>query len=202
MRPIVFALGLLFIGSAAAGPSTPPSLSAPGSAPQLQFPDQIVRQGVDRLIGFLVGSTEPTPAGILTFVESQIAPYFDFDYMARWVAGPSARNLDAGQRERLIQKLRALFLTALANNLGSFRRPLPEVRVYSARGGRSAKETLVPVRVIIPAAQVMRLGFRFYWTGRSWKMFDVSANGASAVAYYRRYFSEEIRRHGLEAALQ
>ena len=182
--------------------STPAQLPAPLDAQQPLSADQIVRRGVDRLIGFLVGSPDPTPENILTFVDSQIAPYFDFAYMAGWVAGPSARRLDEEQRTRLTQKLRALFLTALAQNLGSFRRPLPEVRVYSTRRGGSATEALVPVRVFAPTGQVMRLDFRFYWSGQGWKIFDVAANGASAVAFYRRYFSEEIRRRGLEAALR
>ena len=35
-----------------------------------------------------------------------------------------------------------------------------------------------------------RLNFRFYWNDQGWRIFDVSANGASAVAYYRSYFGE------------
>ncbi|RKZ36806.1 MAG: ABC transporter substrate-binding protein, partial [Gammaproteobacteria bacterium] len=41
--------------------------------------------------------------------------------------------------------------------------------------------------------------FRFYRSPRGWRIFDVSANGASAVTFYRQYFSRQVRRFGLQA---
>ena len=40
-----------------------------------------------------------------------------------------------------------------------------------------------------------------YWNEQGWRIFDVSANGASAVAYYRTYFGEMFRRYGPDAVL-
>jgi len=56
--------------------------------------------------------------------------------------------------------------------------------------------------VVSPNGMYSGLNFRFYWNEQGWRIFDVSANGASAVAYYRSYFGEMFRRHGPDAVLQ
>ena len=53
---------------------------------------------------------------------------------------------------------------------------------------------MVPARVIFASGFAARLEFRFYWSGTAWRIFDVAANGASAVAYYRRYFRDVLER--------
>lgn len=171
-------------------------------APLPATPDQLLRQGMDRLTGFLIGAVNPTPAALVTFLDHQVAPYFDFEYMARWAAGSLYRRLTPEQNQRLAQKLRHLFLDALARNLGTFARPLPRIDIFPTRPGRSGNEATVDARVITDSGLMVQLEFRFYWSEHGWKIYDVSANGASAVAFYRGYFSTLIRRHGPEAALR
>ena len=120
--------------------------------------------------------------------------------MARWAAGPLHHRLDEQQRGALAVKLQTLFLGALARNLGTIERPLPRVDVFPARPGQSMSDAVVYARVWRPSGQT-RLEFRFYWTGSEWKVYDAAANGASAVAYYRRYFSTMLRHHGPDAIL-
>lgn len=203
MRAILF---VLFLGLAptviaqsyAPGRSAPP----PAYAPLPATPDQLLRQGMDRLTGFLIGAGNPSPAALVTFLDHEVAPYFDFEYMARWAAGSLYRRLTPEQNQRLAQKLKHLFLDALARNLGTFARPLPRIDVFPARAGRSGNEATVDARVITDSGLVVQFEFRFYWSDGDWKIYDVSANGASAVAFYRGYFSTLIRRYGPEAALR
>jgi phospholipid transport system substrate-binding protein len=162
-------------------------------------PAQVLTRGIDRLTGFLIGVGEPTPEATLKFLEAEIAPHFDFAYMSAWAAGPYHHRLDAEQRARFAERLKTLFLGALARNLGSFSRPLPRIDVYRPRPGRSSRETVVPARVIFASGFAARLEFRFYWSGTAWRIFDVAANGASAVAYYRRYFRDALERLGTES---
>ncbi|HEY5700588.1 MAG TPA: ABC transporter substrate-binding protein [Gammaproteobacteria bacterium] len=203
MRAILF---VLFLGLAptviaqsyAPGRGSPP----PAYAPLPATPDQLLRQGMDRLTGFLIGAGNPSPAALVTFLDHEVAPYFDFEYMARWAAGSLYRRLTPEQNQRLAQKLKHLFLDALARNLGTFARPLPRIDVFPARAGRSGNEATVDARVITDSGLVVQFEFRFYWSDGDWKIYDVSANGASAVAFYRGYFSTLIRRYGPEAALR
>jgi len=169
------------------------------SQPLAAGPAQVLTRGIDRLTGFLIGSREPTPEATLKFLEAEIAPHFDFAYMSAWAAGPYHHRLDAEQKARLSERLKQLFLGALARNLGSFSQPLPRIDVYRPRPGRSSRETVVPARVIFASGFAARLEFRFYWSGTAWRIFDVAANGASAVAYYRRYFRDVLERLGPES---
>jgi phospholipid transport system substrate-binding protein len=36
------------------------------------------------------------------------------------------------------------------------------------------------------------IDFRFYQSNEGWKIFDVTANGNSALAYYRQYFNRQM----------
>ena len=171
-------------------------------APLPQSPDQLLRQGVDRLTGFLIGAGNPSPMALRTFLGHEVAPYFDFAYMARFAAGPLYRRMTADQHQRLNAKIENIFLDALARNLGTYARPLPRIDIYPARAGRAGNDASVIARVVTDAGLVVNLEFRWYWNDGGWKIFDVSANGASALLFYRGYFSTLIRRYGPEAALR
>lgn len=204
MRSVLAAAFVLVCAQSFAQPGYGPGdpFYEPGYVPAPATPDQVVRSGIDRLSGFLQGAQNPSPAAIRGFLEREIAPSFDFAYMARWAAGPMYRRLSAAQRARMTQVLEDLFLAALAKNLGSYARPVPRVDVYPARASADGTQAMVHARVVGAGGMLARLSFRFYWDERGWRIFDVSANGASAVAYYRTYFSEMFRRYGPESVLR
>ncbi len=178
------------------------ALYEPDYTPVPATPDQVVRRGVDRLTGFLMGAQNPPPGAIRGFLDREIAPSFDFPYMARWAAGPMYRRLSPAQRARMTVLLKDLFLSALAKNLGTYARPLPRFDVYPARATANGSQATVHTRVTTANGMFSGMDFRFYWNEQGWRIFDVSANGASAVAYYRSYFREMFRRYGPEAVLR
>ncbi len=178
------------------------ALYEPRYTPAPATPDQVVRRGVDRLTGFLMGAQNPPPQAIRAFLDREIAPSFDFTYMARWAAGPMYRRLDPAQNARMTVMLKDLFLSALAKNLGTYARPLPRFDVYPARTTANGSQATVHTRVTTANGMFSGMDFRFYWNEQGWRIFDVSANGASAVAYYRTYFREMFRRYGPEAVLR
>ena len=200
-RGLALALLLLALGpgmSTTAVARDPADLSGYGSALPSSGPAQVLARSFERLTGFLIGVPDPTPEAVSAFLADELAPHVDFAYMAAWAAGRHHRQLDAEQRARLTEGLRQLFLEALARNLGRFGTPRPRIDIYRPRPGRSAGETVVPVRVASPSGGTARLGFRFYWAGGTWRIFDVTANGASALAYYRRHFEDILERSGSE----
>ncbi len=195
------ALALALVCSAGSAQAQPPYRSgAPLGSSWPATPEQIVRSGIDRLTGFLIGVPQVTPDNLGVFLGHEIAPLFDFHYMARWAAGSYWRRLDAEQRALLGARLADLFLDALARNLGTYSEPLPYIEVFPARraGNREAR---VLARVTGARGLRVRLEFRLYWDSSRWRIFDVAANGASAVAYYRGHFRDLLRRKG-PAALQ
>ena len=128
MKQTLVALAMLLC---AAGAAAQTALSVQPAGAPVPTPDQVVRQGIDRLTGFLIGARDAEPEVIRDFLNHEIAPAFDFAYMARWAAGPLYRRMNTTQHARLTDKLRELFLAALARNLGSYARPLPHIDVLS-----------------------------------------------------------------------
>lgn len=173
----------------------------PGDAEQNAFsteqgPEQSLREGMDRLANFLGSTRNPTPVRVRAFLNQEIAPNFDFVYMARWAAGPMYRRLTDQQKDAFTARVTDLFLGALARNLGAYTLPLPHVEVHPARQGRASNEAIIRTEVIPLDGYAIELDFRYYLTGAGWRIYDVSANGASAIAYYRGYFTKLLRRHG------
>ncbi len=192
-------LALLFMGITAAHAA--PYYPYPGQVQRTETPlraespDQILRQGIDRLKGFLARGGKASVRETRGFLDAEISHYFDFPYMARWSVGPMYRRMDDEQRVRFTQQLKGMFLSALARNLGTYSGTSPRIDIYQPRFKRYSKEVTVNVRVTPQNGYPIRLKFRFYRSSEGWKVFDVTANGISAVAYYRKYFGSKSRRY-------
>jgi phospholipid transport system substrate-binding protein len=152
-------------------------------------PSQVLRQGIGKLLKFMRQPERPSQQAIATFLQHEIAPYFDFAFMSTWVAGPMNRRMNDAQRAELALAVEQLLLSTLANRLASYRNQ--DVRFYPPR---QAGENEVKVRVAILQANgyPANLDFRFYRSKDGWKVFDVAANGSSALSYYRQHFSRRM----------
>lgn len=159
--------------------------------PELSEPELVLREGLEKLRIYIVKRDQVSEEQALKFVEAEIAPYFDFAYMAQWAAGSNWRYMNSGDKGELTEKVSAMFLKSLARNLGGYGDP--EVTIRAARQG--SNEVKIPV-VVTPRNSRgvnVTLTFRFYRSERGWKIFDVTANNTSAVMYYRRVFSQQLR---------
>ena len=152
-------------------------------------PGQVLQEGIGKLLKFMRQSERPNQRTIAVFLQNEIAPYFDFAYMSAWVAGPMSRNMNDQQRAELAQSVERLLLGTLAERLASYQNQ--DVRFYPPR---RVGENEVKVRIAILQANgyPANLDFRFYRSSAGWKVFDVAANGSSALSYYRQYFSRQL----------
>ncbi len=159
--------------------------------PQQQVgPKQVLREGVGKLITFMGQPDRPDAVRIQAFLDAEIAPYFDFDYMTQWVAGRQYRTMNAAQRGQMKNQLEATFLGALAKRLGGYSNQ--KIQVLRARRGRG-NEVTVGVGILQPGGYPAKMDFRFYRSNEGWKVFDVAANGSSALVYYRQQFKRSLR---------
>jgi len=196
-------LALVVSVDAAAQSSTEDASSRHDDFPPAPLePDQIVSHGIHRLSEFLSRTDVPDADAIRVFLDREISSDFDFAYMTKWATGSFHRRMSAEQQTAVTVHLKNTFLTALARNLGSFATPAPDIEVFPASQGRTRNEIAVLARVTLNESFVLPLEFRFYWSPDGWKIFDVAANGTSAVAYYRRYYTETLRRHGPDAFIE
>jgi phospholipid transport system substrate-binding protein len=151
-------------------------------------PDILLREGITKLLRFLRTTENPRPQQISAFLEHEVAPYFDFLYMATWAAGPMGRQMNDQQRMELAQQIKEMLLGTLAKRLASYDNQ--DVRFFRPRRVGD-NEVKVRVGILGSEGYPAALDFRFYRSDTGWKVFDVSANGNSALAFYRRYLANQ-----------
>ncbi|MCU0833273.1 MAG: ABC transporter substrate-binding protein [Chromatiaceae bacterium] len=191
--PVVL-VSLLALGSTAqAQPPYPygPGAYGPGSYPSARpaLPGKeaadTLREGMDKLLAFLGQEEKPNKLQVAAFLDRDIAPYFDFDYMAKWVAGPAYSSMGEAQRKAMAANLEARFLSALAAELAKYEgQQVRYLRPRITRGGSAS----VGVGILRPGTYPSKIEFRMYKADDGWKVYDVVANGRSAAAFYRVQF--------------
>lgn len=166
----------------------------PGQQNQMLGPQQTIQQGVERLRAFIDTNMTSNPAGINSFLQQQIAPYFDFDAMTRLVLGPLDYQLTTKQRYAVRIMIRNHFLQALASNLANYRGG--QIDYMNVSGNLGYGRVRVRLRIYRPGLYPMGIELRIARTNAGWKIYDVAANGISAVAHYRNYIQSVILRSG------
>jgi phospholipid transport system substrate-binding protein len=187
MLPLIGLLGLGGVAQAQMpqygyGPS--PYRAAPRANPTTEAAG-VLREGMDKLIEFLAQDERPNKLQVAAFLDKEIAPYFDFAYMAKWVAGPGYARMSGDEREALAAKLEARFLGTLAKKLAQYEGQ--QVRYLRPRLARRGSVN-VPVGILRPGSYPSKLEFRMYRSKDGWKVYDVAANGRSVSSYYRLQF--------------
>ncbi|MCP5405927.1 MAG: ABC transporter substrate-binding protein [Chromatiaceae bacterium] len=190
---ILFFLAVGFSGQVFSQPYYPEGIMPFAIPRQAQVPGPavILKQGLRRLMAFAGSDPKPGRAQAEAFLEREIAPYFDFAYMASWAAGDRIwQRMGAAQKDELVDYIKQDFLTTLATRLTGFGGQ--QVQVSHPRRV-SENEVMVGLSILNPQTYPARLNFRFYRAEDGWKVFDVSANGSSAVMHYRNQFRQMMR---------
>ncbi|MFB1490484.1 MULTISPECIES: ABC transporter substrate-binding protein [unclassified Thiocapsa] len=144
-----------------------------------------LKEGMDKLLGFLALKDVPNRLQVAAFLDREIAPYFDFDQMARWVAGPASGGMSAEDKKALSARLEADFLGTLASRLMDYQGQ--QIRMLPPRMGPRG-DVSVNVALVRAQGYPSKLEFRMYNSPTGWRVYDVVANGQSAAAYYRVQF--------------
>ena len=169
---------------------------APGAAPARTAPAQrpgseaveTLKAGMDKLLAYLGQKDAPNKLQAAAFLDREIAPYFDFAYMAQWVAGPAWAGMSEEDRKAMTANIEASFLSSLATQMAKY--DGQQVRYMRPRPG-PAGSIKVPVGILRPGAYPATMTFRTYRSGDGWKVYDVEANGRSVAAYYRTQFNRQ-----------
>ena len=144
-----------------------------------------LKEGMDKLLEFMGQEELPNKLQVAAFLDKEIAPYFDFDYMAKWVAGPAYGRMSPEQRKAMASRLEASFLSGLSTQLASYKGQ--QVRILRPRMGPRGAVS-VNVGILRPGSYPSKLQFRMYKAKDGWKVYDVVASGRSAASYYRVQF--------------
>jgi phospholipid transport system substrate-binding protein len=168
------------------GPAVAPARQAPAQQPGAEAA-ATVKAGMDKLLDFLGQRDAPNKLQAAAFLDREIAPYFDFAYMAQWVAGPAWADKKEEERKALAATIESSLLSTLASQMARY--DGQQVRYLRPRPGPSGS-VKVPVAILRPGAYPANLTFRTYRSADGWKVYDVEANGRSVAAYYRTQMSK------------
>lgn len=197
-RIAVLLFGLLMMQGVQAAPGYS------GQYPQqessgLAQPAMVLRKGIETLTGYLDNNQGIQPGQLRQFLEQEIAPYFDFQRMAYWAAGPLNRYFTPEQRQRFNYLLKERFLAAMVEQLTSYHHT--QLQYLRPRGSVAAGDVVLSVRIFGDNTYPVQLDFRLYRAEAGWKVYDVIANGNSAISYYRNEFSMMAGRYGIPGLL-
>jgi len=188
-------VGALFVGVAQAvpqyGPGPAPYMRAAPEQPRAGNPAVAVRAGLDKLMGFLGGGERPGAAALTEFLNTEIAPFFDFEHMARSAGGRLFERMSADEQNALVAEVKRSFLHKMAQKLAAYDRQ--QVRIMTPRAGNDGRTARVSVAILNPGGYPTRLDFRMYRARHQWRVFDVAANGQSAIVHYRTQMMRQVQ---------
>ncbi len=189
-----------YYGSAPGYGSGPGAMTYPGrpgvgpygrrGAPTASGPAAEFKRGMKQMLSFLQGSPSPSPEQLAGFVENKLAPYFDFEYMAKTAAGPRYSAMGAKGKAEMTERLKRSFLTVMTAKLVNYGGQ--GMQFISTRTNPDGRTATVNVAIANPGRYPARLTFRMYRGKQGWKVYDVAANGQSAIVHYRRQFSQSM----------
>jgi len=187
--------GILLAGGAQAvpqyGPMPGPGLGPQMEAPQLAGPARALRDGVDKLLAYLRAGEKPAAEELSRFLDTEIAPYFDFEYMAESAGGRLYEQLDTEDQKAMVQQIKHSFLNKMAEKLGAYDNQ--EVRFLPPRGGSDGRTAQLSLAILNAGSYPARLDFRVYRAGDKWLVYDVAANGRSAIVHYRNQLMRQVQ---------
>lgn len=148
-------------------------------------PAALLREGVEKLTQILEG--RPNRAALTSYIDSEVAPWFDFNYMAAWAAGRRFQYMNETQQDELVSRIKQSFLDKMVQKLSRY--GAQRALFLPALADGPGQMTL-PVSIENPGGYPSHLEFHMRQTDKGWKVIDVSANGMSALLHYRQVVNE------------
>jgi len=163
-------------------------------------PVEMLEYSIKKVLDFLARPKDVSLEQITFFLKQEITPHFDFEYMARWVAGRHYRLMSPEQQQEFTQTFSELFITTFVQKLSNYQKYPPIVSNFRSKR-TSENEALASAKILRENGGSIQVDFKFIRTQRGWKVIDVKANGVSALFYYRNFFNDQIRRRNQQRAV-
>ena len=164
-------LATLLIGGPQAvaqyGPGPMPYPGGSAGSTQAEGAALVLREGMDKLVGFLGAEESPAPEALARFLNDEIAPFFDFEYMAESAGGRLYQQLDEQEQQAMVEDVKRTFLITMAEKLAAYDNQ--QVRFLPSREGYDGRTAQVSVAILNPGSYPARLDFRLYRDADDWR---------------------------------
>ncbi|MBF0217935.1 MAG: ABC transporter substrate-binding protein [Gammaproteobacteria bacterium] len=165
-------------------------------AAEVSEPARILQGGITAITQFT--QQQGDAAQLREFLTREVLPQFDFAQMASLAAGPLRRQLDPAQQQRLITLISEEFTETMVSRLATLHQS--EITYLPPKEDRHGMVTLA-LRANSQNRPPIVVAFKLHRTAKGWKIFDVAANGANAVGYFREKIAQEVRAGGINKLL-
>lgn len=159
--------------------------------PIQSHPGVVLRDGIEKVLAFLEGGGAANRDRLVSFVDRELAGYFDFVSMSRSSMGLQLRYMNPEQRAAAVARLRTMFLEALVRQLADYE--VGRIEYLRPRGNPYSNEMILGMQSFPRSGFPQQLDFYFHRGRDGWKVYDVAANGLRATSVYREYFARELR---------
>ncbi len=165
-------------------------------------PAKLVQDTSETVRAILVKENGTNTDAVRTEVQQVIYPRFDFNRMTALAVGKHWKQATPEQKTALSDEFRTLLTRTYFSTMLRYRDAALNVKpdVLLANEGKEA--TVKSDVVVGNAQQPVQIDYVLYNTDESWKVFNVSVEGASLVTVYRNQFGEEISKGGLDGLIQ
>jgi len=173
----------------AAAAGTPPTQQQEA---KMLGPDEQLRNGLENLLMFMGQEPPPERAEIARFLDAEIAPFFDWQYMAQLASGRMYARFNQFQRDAMADDMKRRFLTQMTVRMTKFGGW--NVRFMPTRFSPQGDGAVVTAHIMEPARlRPAEIQLHLDFNEEGWAIIDIVANGVSAVSWYRDQLLIEAR---------
>jgi phospholipid transport system substrate-binding protein len=167
-------------------------------------PDVLVDNATKEILALLKEKKafyEADKKNLYQMVDEKILPYFDFRKMSQWVLGIHWRRATEAQRDQFTEQFRQLLVRTYATALLKYTDQ--EIVMLPFTGKADDKIVMVKTEIKQTTGEPnIALYYTFYNTNPGWKGFDLTIEGVSLVANYRKVYASRLQRESLDSLIQ
>lgn len=173
------------------------------STQQTNGPDQLARAVLQDVIPQLKAKSKQgnwNQDAAAKFIESEVAPYFNFTRMTAIAVGRPWRQATTAQKQALVTQFHRMLVRTYAKTLLTYKDET--VTVFPLPESEAAKNsTIVRAQINRSSGGPVKVDLSVEKKGDTWKVYDVIVGGVSMVMNFRTTFTSEIQKNGIDGLI-
>lgn len=134
-----------------------------------------------------------------------VVPHVDFPRIGRWVLGKYWRQASEDQRQAFLKSfkrhLMQTYATSMVNYTDEILSQADQVTYLPLRDSLDSDQVTVRSRIKLPRGSDAQVDYTMIKTDNGWKIADVTVDGISLALTYRKDFTAQISRNGLDSLI-
>ena len=175
-----------------------------GGVAQTTTPDQVAQSVLRDIIPEVQAESKSkdwNQEAAAQFIETKVAPYFNFTRMTAIAVGRHWRNATPEQKKALEAEFHKLIVRTYANTLTTYKDETVTVQPLPASEAQK-NNTTVRAQINRTSGGPIKVDLSVEKSGNSWKVYDVIVSGVSMVMNFRETFNTEIRKNGIDGLIK